>query len=76
MHVPTLSIFTIDEKEMEKINEWLKNHVKNCPHFAPHLAGAFGSPIHYIFTPHGIGTNVEVQCNCGERVDVTNSDNW
>ncbi len=70
MVVKTPSSFTLNEKELEIIEDWLCEHAKTCAFLGPETAAWFGSPIHYKFTPHGLGTEIHVGCNCGADLYV------
>ena len=36
-----------------------------------------GGSISYVFTPTGVGTGVEIQCNiCKTKIDITDYGNW
>lgn len=70
MQVRTPRSFTLNDAELEIINHWLEEHAKKCPLLGPQTTGWFGSPIHYRFTPHSIGTEIHVECNCGEKLYV------
>lgn len=62
-------MFELSIIEKEKLNKWIKKHHKKCINLKEgHLT--------YMFTPMGIGNVIEVQCSCGDSIDVTDSSNW
>jgi len=68
--------FELDEEQCKKIDEWLADHSKTCQLFGPKTAVWMGSPIHYVFTPSGMGDSAVVRCNCGESLDVSDYENF
>ena len=70
----TSGTFKLDDDQVQKAREWLEVHSKNCAHFGPQTAGWFGSPLAYVFRPHGCGEGVEIVCNCGDKLDISNAD--
>ncbi len=73
-------IFEIDEKSKDKINQWYEKHVPNCKYYDKTYGGiytgAIGGGLSYIFTPTGLGTTIVVKCACGEKINLTNYDEW
>ena len=60
--------FTLDRKEVEKINEW-KEHIKE-------VFGEFGE-FTYSFTPNGIGTTIKVYSVIADvEKDFTDVSSW
>lgn len=70
----TSGTFKLDDEQMRKASEWLKIHSATCFYFGPQTAGWFGTPLAYVFRPHGCGEGVEVICNCGEKLDISTID--
>ncbi len=66
----TNGTFELSSTEIERARTWLKEHVKTCGYFSAKTALWFGSPIAYTFRPHGSGVEVEMKCNCGEKIDI------
>lgn len=64
--------FFITRKQLEKINKWLKKHLKKCK-FLKENKKAF---LTYCFQPNGIGESVVVKCDCGEELDLTDVSEW
>lgn len=60
--------FELTNEQSLKLAAW----VGHCTTYA----GAIGGRLRYEFTPTGIGTIVNVQCLCGERLELTESGNW
>ena len=70
----TCGTFKLSDEQMKKAHEWLEGHSKTCPYFSAQTAGWFGSPLSYVFCPHGIGEGVQVVCACGEKLDISTED--
>ena len=73
--------FETDAHNVEKMNEWLQEHIETCAYWQPNNhgilpQGANGGAITYLFTPTTTGLVVEVQCCCGQKTNVTNYDEW
>ncbi len=64
------------QEQLDKSVEWMKNHRGKCPHTSERMSHALGTPISYTFRVHGLGTEVQVACNCGEKLDITDSSYW
>lgn len=66
-----LTTFSLDEKEQQKLNEWLKTKDLN------EYTGAIGSRFTYSFTPTSLGTVVKVYDNLHRtEIDLTDYDMW
>lgn len=63
--------FVLSETEVQKIDEWLKEHDKACPHASGRRQGAIGGRLTYSFTPTSLGTFSSVLCACGAREMIT-----
>lgn len=64
--------FTLTEEELKKVSEW-RNKGHNCKLTN---VGAIGGKLTYCFTPTGLGVIFEVKCACGEKLNLTNYDEW
>ena len=64
--------FELDEKQIEKFNQWNKAHRKKCDADA----GAIGGRLTFTFTPTGMGTITEIKCICGESINLTDFESW
>lgn len=60
--------FQLTENQIKKYKEW-KDH---CDTYA----GAIGGRHSFVFTPTGLGECVEVRCICGEKINLTEVDDW
>lgn len=60
--------FELNKEQVEKLDKW-KEHCKT-------YAGAIGGRISITFTPTGLGTCIEAKCICGEKIDLTDAENW
>jgi len=75
--------FDLTSDQWKQFNEWKNKHDDVCK-FSPRNnrgnpsspTGAIGGRFTYEFTPTGLGTCVWVSCLCGEKVDLTDSENW
>jgi hypothetical protein len=70
-----MKVFKLNEKQVEKLNKWLKRHDKICK-FKKEKGDTIGGRLTYRFTPTGLGVIAAVHCLCGKRVDLTDTDNW
>ena len=66
--------FALSETEVQKMNEWLKEHNLTCPHASGRRQGAIGGRLTYSFTPTSLGTFSSVLCACGARELFTDLD--
>ena len=64
--------FTLQKKQVEKINRWRKKH--KCT--SVDAQGERSSSITYCFHPTGIGTAEVARCSCGAELNVTDYDTW
>ena len=71
--------FGLYKEQREIIDRWMEEHDK-ARHMPPgrkfRYAGAIGGAYTYEFTSTSLGTCVGVRCSCGERIDVSDYDNW
>lgn len=58
------------EQDME-ISEWRNNH--DC---TQEDVGVIGGRITFCFTPTGLGVVKVIKCACGQRLDVTEYEEW
>ena len=63
--------FTIYGKYYEKLLNFEKEHKKSC---LDKYADSFGSLFAYTFVPSGLGDIVSVQCECGEKLFISDLD--
>ncbi len=64
--------FDLSKKEEEAYNDWFQEHKQECWLYKK------GTPRlnTFSFTPTGIGCCVEVECSCGEKINVTDYESW
>ena len=65
--------FSLSKEEEIKYLKWLKKHNKKCPNV---YVGAIGGRITFSFTPTGLGPITTIKCECGEKLDLTEIENW
>ncbi len=53
---------------------WKVEHDKICS--LKDKDGTIGGRISFVFNPTGVGVGVDVKCGCGEKLDLTNYDEW
>ena len=68
--------FTIDDKEYEVYRDWFNKHNESCKLKNPNNQTTIGGRITFSFTPTGLGTVITVECACGEKVNVTDIEDW
>lgn len=66
--------FVLSETEVQKLDEWLKEHNLTCPYASSRRQGAIGNRLTYSFTPTTLGTISSVKCACGTTEILTNLD--
>jgi len=76
-----MNMFTIDDKQATQIKKWKKEHKCSLRTSDRGIeeeiyVGAIGGAITYCFTPTGIGIIVEAKCACGEKLNVTDFEDW
>ena len=57
--------FELTEEEYEKIKKWAETHECNCMG-----KSCVGGEISVTFTPTSIGTVIEAECACGDKVVI------
>lgn len=65
-------MFELQEDELKKAHKWERIH--KCKYRGEF--GAIGGGIQYIFMPTGLGTLVEIKCDCGKKKSLRGSENW
>ncbi len=60
--------FELTEEQYGKYEEW----ADHCDTYA----GAIGGRLSFVFTPTGLGTCLQVKCICGEKLELTNTEDW
>lgn len=65
--------FKLTDDEVMKYQDWILEHNKECP---IHYEGAIGGKITFTFTPTGIGTMASVSCACGEKILLSNPEEF
>jgi len=65
-------MFTLDDDQRKKFDEWNRNHTCSLKKYS----GAIGGRLTYCFTPTGLGVCLKVKCVCGEEIDLTDVSNW
>lgn len=63
--------FTISLEDCLRLIEWDKDHECTLT-----TQGAIGGRITYEFTPTGLGLITVVRCACGDKINLTNFENW
>jgi len=74
-------MFELNEKQKTEIEVWRKSHkckLRSSDHGIKNeiYVGAIGGAITFCFTPTGLGDCVEAQCACGEKINVTDYEEW
>jgi len=62
--------FELSEEQLAKFKEWNKSHNCNA------ASGAIGGKISFKFIPTGLGIIEEVECICGEKLSLTEWEDW
>lgn len=72
-------MFYLTPKEILKGHNWQKAHDAE-KHIPPgktyRYSGAIGGAYTWCFTPTSIGTIASIRCSCGEKLDITDYDEW
>jgi hypothetical protein len=77
--------FPVSRKEAEQAKIWMEKHDQEKHAKALRegsggkkfrYAGAIGGAYTWEFTSTSIGTVTNIRCSCGEKLDVTNYDDW
>lgn len=73
-------MFSLDEEQEKRFQEWDKEHKKTCKLCeTPFSAGAIGGRLSYCFIPTGLGIIIKIRCACKENdweLDVTDYECW
>ena len=74
-------IFTTSKTQDTKITSWKKEHECNFRSSVYGIeneiyVGAIGGALEYCFTPTGIGITCIIKCACGEKLDLTDYEDW
>ncbi len=64
--------FDLSAKEEEAFNFWRGKHKQECILYAEGILRTET----FMFTPTGIGSCVEVECSCGDKINVTDYGSW
>ena len=64
--------FTISDQEEKKLIKWKQQH--HCK--AINKQATEGGRFTYIFTPTGLGICTTVKCMCGEKINLTDTNDW
>lgn len=71
--------FGLYKEQGEAARKWMEEH-DAAKHIAPgkthRYSGAIGGAYTYEFTGTSLGQVVCVRCACGEKIDVSDYDNW
>ena len=62
--------FIISDKEEAELDRWDIEHKKTCEWRNKNRF------LTYCFTPIGLGDAIQVECRCGEKVSITDTENW
>jgi len=65
--------FEIPDKEADKSEVWRIKHKKVCEITD---VGAIGGRWTWSFTQTGLGCIMILKCACGEKIDLTDYENW
>jgi hypothetical protein len=68
--------FNLDERDLQKITDWLDQHDLTCKFADPDTHGAIGGRLTYSFTPTGLGHVTIVHCACGVEHNFTDYESW
>lgn len=60
--------YELTDNQQKEYDEW----VGHCGAYA----GAIGGRVSITFTPTSLGDCVEANCMCGEKLDLTEVDDW
>ena len=75
--------FKFSEDQAKALNEWNKEHKKECKYTKKitdtvfvDVCGCIGGRLSYEFTPTGLGIVTTAKCACGYELDLTDYDLW
>lgn len=66
--------FEIHPDEHQLFVKWDEEHKPVCP--LKGNVGAIGGRLTFRFTPTGLGPITSVKCACGEKITLTNFEDW
>lgn len=66
--------FTLLEKERQRLEWWLEDHYSRCPFYNKDECRS--GTLTFCFTPTGVGDAIEVRCQCGSKVNITDYESW
>lgn len=71
--MPVIDIIkeTVTEENYVKYLQWYSH---DCPF--KNDSGAIGGRISFTLTPTGLGDIIVAQCACGEKIDLSDYDEW
>lgn len=72
-------LFEITEEEMARFKEWVKEHDKTCSLPVKDdgsRCGTIGDRFSFSFSPTSLGTIVGAKCGCGEKVLLSDFDQF
>lgn len=77
-YTTTSSVFSTYKEQDQEASEWIAKHdLTHIPSGSTRRpTGAIGGAYTWEFTPTSLGTVVNVRCACGEKLDVSDYDNW
>lgn len=67
--------FDLSESQTEQAVAWVDKHTKE-KHPKPRHDGAIGGRYTWSFTPTSIGMVAKVTCACGEKIDLSDYQDW
>lgn len=70
---PTFGLYV---EQRQAIHGWMTSHDAEKHGGKARPTGAIGGAFTYEFTPTSIGTVTTVRCSCGDRLDVSDYDQW
>ena len=62
----------LDETQTKMLNEWNEKHFCEFKDYS----SAIGGRLTYCYTPTSLGMIIVIRCECGDKIDVTNYENW
>lgn len=67
--------FVVNDKQMTKFKRWNTEHVA-AKHSNPVKHAAIGGRLTWSFTGTSLGQITTVTCACGEKIDLTDYEEW
>jgi hypothetical protein len=65
--------FELTKEQVEKYKKWNEEHKKVCK---LNERSTIGGRLTFQFTPTGLGVIESVQCACGEKLELTDINDW